>query len=135
METRRIREQHELARAKSSATWAAKKSLSPKVILSVAVVSFSLITGTQRRLQRRRKRCSRIQVVDAVETSDEFKSTCAACTSWPPARLIGAKKRPLPNRRRRLKLIHGARARVEAHQLHPERNRAEVTITTSSPPA
>ena len=28
------------------ATWAARKSLSPKVISSVAVVSFSLTTGT-----------------------------------------------------------------------------------------
>ena len=32
----------------SSATWAERKSLSPKVISSVAVVSFSLTTGTAR---------------------------------------------------------------------------------------
>ena len=35
------------------ATCAARKSLSPKVISSVAVVSFSLITGTQRQLRSR----------------------------------------------------------------------------------
>ena len=32
----------------STATWAARKSLSPKEISSVAVVSFSLITGSTR---------------------------------------------------------------------------------------
>ena len=41
----------------SSATWAARKSLSPKLISSVAVVSFSLITGTTPQATRRRRVC------------------------------------------------------------------------------
>ena len=36
------------------ATWAARKSLSPKEISSVVVVSFSLMTGTIRQSSRRR---------------------------------------------------------------------------------
>ena len=39
----------------STATWAARKSLSPKVISSVAVVSFSLITGTTPHSTSRRR--------------------------------------------------------------------------------
>ena len=36
------------------ATWAARKSLSPKEISSVVVVSFSLMTGTTRQSSSRR---------------------------------------------------------------------------------
>ena len=43
-----VGQQDQLIGGHSTATWAARKSLSPKEISSVAVVSFSLMTGSTR---------------------------------------------------------------------------------------
>ena len=88
----------------STATWAARKSLSPKEISSVAVVSFSLITGSTRHSSSVVERLARVQVVGAGAHVEERQQhlrararraraaarrrrgrACPARPRWPPA--------------------------------------------------
>ena len=94
------------------ATCAARKSLSPKVISSVAVVSFSFTTGTTFQASRRAQRLARVQVVGArleVGGGQQHLRGVDAAGRVEPL-LVGAEQAALADRRGGLELVDRLRA-------------------------
>ena len=109
----------------STATWAARKSLSPKEISSVAVVSFSLITGSTRQSSSVRERLARVQVVRArAHVEERQQHLRARHAAFAQQLVVDAVQLALPDGARRLQLPDRARALAEAHHPHAARDRA-----------
>ena len=88
------------------ATCAARKSLSPKVISSVAVVSFSFTTGTTRQASRRRERLTGVQIVGAqLEVRGGEQDLGGPHVAFRQPLLVGPEEAPLADRRGRLQLV------------------------------
>ena len=107
------------------ATCAERKSLSPKVISSVAVVSFSLTTGTTCQAIKPLQRLTRVQVVDPlrhVEGGQQHLRGTDASSGEPI--LVGAEEVALADGRGGLELVDCARALGESQQPPPPGDRA-----------
>ena len=99
-------------------------SLSPKLISSVAVVSFSLMTGTTLHsssfasVRRAFTYCSRAD--DVEERQQHLRGLHAVLGQQLRVDVV---ERSLADRRRGLQLLHRARAHGHSHQAHAERDR------------
>jgi hypothetical protein len=109
--------------------------LSPKEISSVAVVSFSLITGTTRHSSSLRERLARVQVVRARAHVEERQQHLRARD---PRARAAARRRPvelaLADGAGRLQLVDRAGRCARSITRMPRAIAPLVTITTSSPP-
>ncbi len=103
------------------ATWAASVSLSPKVISSVAVTSFSLTTGTA---PASNKRLQRMSCIDVRSTVGDVAGCEQYLSREQPLSFEGAfpcaVESRLAERRRRLQLRHRAWTPVEPEVREPE---------------
>ena len=98
------------------ATWAARKSLSPKVISSVAVVSFSFTTGHHPPLEQPAQGLARVQVVGPHLQVGRRSAAPGRRGPRAPSEplLVGAEEAPLADRGGRLQLVDRARAQLPA---------------------
>ena len=93
------------------ATWAARMSLSPKLISSVAVVSFSFITGTTPHSSSLREGAARVQVLHRAPRCRRTSAAPAPRARRAREQLrVDVVQRALADRGRRLQLLHRRRA-------------------------
>jgi len=125
VQPRGIGEQHELASAQQESHLRGEEV----VVSEGDLVSGRRVVLVDHRhaapLKEATKRGARVEVVDAgrhVRRVQEHLRRMNVVSCQP--RLVGPEQGSLPHGRCRLKLIDGARARVEAHELHAERDRA-----------
>ena len=111
--------------ATSTATCAARKSLSPKEISSVAVVSFSLITGSTRHSSSVLERLARVQVVRAgAHVEERQQHLRAGHAALAQQLVVDAVELALADRAGRLQLADRGRTLRQAHHAHAPRDRA-----------
>ena len=107
------------------ATCAARMSLSPKVISSVAVVSFSLMIGDDAPVEQLGERAPRVHVLlarrDVEEREQHLRRLHAVLGQQAGVHVV---QRALPDRRRGLQLLDRGRADRHPHAAHAERDRA-----------
>ena len=109
----------------STATWAARKSLSPKEISSVAVVSFSLITGSTRHSEQRRQRLARVQVVGAgAHVEERQQHLRAGHAALAQQLVVDPVELALPDRAGGLQRADRGRPLRQLHHAHAARDRA-----------
>ena len=118
-----------------TATWAARKSLSPKEISSVAVVSFSLMTGSTRQSSSVRQRLARVEVVGAgAHVEEREQHLRAGHAAFAQQLVVDAVELALPDGAGGLQLADRASAAGRSSITRIPRAIAPlVTITTSSP--